>query len=88
MERYFGEEFQPNDVKKLLDSNKTESTGGNGGHKVRRFPSVEDISRRRSEIAIFLQSFHKAITEDNMAIETAAKHFLVHLYGKSEKLRI
>jgi len=88
LERYFGDEFQPVDIKMPHASNKPESIEVDGGYEKRRFPSVKDTSRRRSEIAVFLQSFHKALTENNIVIETAAQHFLRHLYGRSERLRI
>ena len=88
LERYFGEEFQPSDNKKQAPLNKPESIFIKRGHKSRCFPSVEDTSKRRSEIAVFLKYFHIAITKHNTAIEAAAQCFAEHLHGKSKKLRI
>jgi hypothetical protein len=87
LERYLGDEFQPNNIKNMPPSNKTESISGGTIYGLRRFPSVEDTSVRRSEIAVFLGHFHKSITEDNISVEAAARHFVEHLFGKSEKLR-
>jgi hypothetical protein len=90
LERRFGKEFKANN-----DNNQTPTQIPTGMFTkdqeepcvVRRFPSAEDTVERRDEIAIFLQSFHKATTKED-SIEAAGQIFVKYWYEKTKRLLI